>query len=104
MRAGTPAIGIPYHGTKMQGIFENIGVPELVISGAVTYEKLKERIEYMIIHRDEIKPIIGAGVQRAREEMQVAIREVVREAQGGAESSDSNTCRYEGSGDKDGQF
>lgn len=82
MSAGTPAIGIVYHGTKTQGVFDNIGVPELIISGEVTSEKLIDRYEYMVENRDEIVSKISCGVNKAREEMTSAIKLIVQTAKG----------------------
>lgn len=82
MRAGTPAIGIVYHGTKTQGIFDNIGVPELVISAGVTFEVLKEKFEYMVSHKEHLVAIIEKGVGRARTEMKAAIHEIITSARG----------------------
>lgn len=82
MRAGTPALGIVYHGTKTQGIFENIGVSELVISGGVTFEKLKEKFEYMVANKESITKVMNEGVNRARKEMQAAVFFMVNEAKG----------------------
>ena len=82
MSAGTPAIGIVYHGTETQGVFDNIGVPELIISGEVTSEKLIDRYEYMVENRDEIVSKISCGVNKAREEMTSAIKLIVQTAKG----------------------
>lgn len=79
MRVGTPTIAIAYHGTKTQGIFMNIGVPELVISNNISFESIRDKFEYMIQNRQKLVNLIKDGVARAREDMQSAIREIIND-------------------------
>ena len=83
MRGGVPAIGIAYHGTKTQGIFENIGVPELVLQGPLSAEALWERYLYLTGHMDELRTRVAAGVERAQNEMRKTIHTIVEDAQKG---------------------
>ncbi len=81
MRAGTPSLGLVYQGTKTQGIFENIGISELIVKGPVSYDELKDRFEYLWNNRDKLKETIEKGVSRAQQEMKLAIRQMVEEIQ-----------------------
>lgn len=81
MRAGTPSLGLIYHGTKTQGVFENIGVPELVLMGPISSEELIEKFDYLWDNKEILKERIMEGVLRAQEEMQSAIRHIVEDAQ-----------------------
>lgn len=81
MRAGTPSIGIVYHGTKTQGIFENIGVSELVVKEPICFEKLKDTFEYCYSERNKLKQVIKNGVDRAQGEMRMAIGTIVNTVQ-----------------------
>ena len=79
MSAGTPSLGLVYHGTKTQGIFENIGVPELVVKEPISYDELKDRFEYLWNNREKLKKTITNGVLRAQQEMILAINQMVKE-------------------------
>lgn len=81
MCAGTPSIGIVYHGTKTQGIFENIGVPELVIKEPIDFERLKDIFEYCYRERNKLKQVIKNGVARAQGEMRMAVGTIVKAVQ-----------------------
>lgn len=80
MTAGTPALGLVYHGTKTQGIFSNIGVPELVLEESLSFELLKERFDYLWDNREVLKKKIEAGVMNAKNEMRMAIALMVEDA------------------------
>ncbi len=87
MRAGIPALGIVYHGTKTQGIYENVGVSELIISGEITFKLLKEKYNYMVDHREELVERIEAGVESARKDMQSAVFNIIQKAKGETQCS-----------------
>ena len=83
MRAGVPAIGLVYHGTKTQGIFEKIGVPELVICAPIDAEVLWGKYMYLMNHKDELHTRVFAGVEKAQNEMREAIHIMIGDAQKG---------------------
>lgn len=82
MCAGTPTIGMVYHGTKAQGIFKNIGVEELVIDNPITFEKLVEKYEVVMSNSNEYKERIKDGVSRAKQDAIDAIGDLVKYANG----------------------
>ena len=80
MTVNTPAIGLVYHGTKTQGIFANIGVPELVIEAPLTADKIIDTVRYVKTNYCDIKETIFKGVNQAQKEMKTAVNIIVTDA------------------------
>ena len=80
LSAGTPAIVLVYHGTKAQGIFDAIGIPEMVVLAPITSEKVMEQVSYAVNNRDRIKNTIAEGVMKAQKDMTNAIRIIINDA------------------------
>ncbi len=81
MAAGTITIGMVYHGTKAQGVFDNLGLRELIVDNPVTFEKIKEKIEYIEKNREVLKSRLTIGTERAKEDARNAVCEIVKLAQ-----------------------
>jgi colanic acid/amylovoran biosynthesis protein len=77
MAAGTVTIGMNYHGTKATGIFDNIGVAELVIDNPISFEKIRNKIEYVEMNKNDLFIRMNAGVEIAKNQAKIAISELV---------------------------
>lgn len=76
MGAGIPSICLVYHGTKAQGIYENMGVGELVITD-VNSKNIIEKSEYILANYSVLKNKLESNVNKAVQETVISISEII---------------------------
>lgn len=76
MGAGTLTICHVYQGTKAQGIYENIGLSELVCDTG-NYERIKNILEKLLNNFDEYDKKLSEGVERSKKEATLSIKWII---------------------------
>lgn len=76
--SGTPSIGIVYHGTKAQGIFEQLGISELIVQD-ICSDVIIQKMEYVIKDYNNIKDKIESNLINVELQVINSIAEIIEE-------------------------
>ncbi|SDC57955.1 polysaccharide pyruvyl transferase family protein [Halanaerobium congolense] len=74
--AGTPSISLVYHGTKAQGIYENLELNNLVVK-PINAEEIINKGEYILENHNEIQNKIISSVEEAKITIINSIKEII---------------------------
>jgi polysaccharide pyruvyl transferase WcaK-like protein len=74
-----PCICLPYHGTKAQGIYRNLGVPEMIVDD-LSVKAICTKIDYAMKNADTIRSTLQETVQQAREEVSASFGQLIEDA------------------------
>ena len=76
---GVPSIGLVYQGTKAQGIFENIGIADMIVKDLRTTDEMIKKIDYVLSDLDQYSKMCLNGAELAKSQTMKAIESIVCE-------------------------
>ena len=76
---GVPSIGLVYQGIKAQGIFENIGIADMIVKDLRTTDEMIKKIDYVLSDLDQYSKMCLNGAELAKSQTMKAIESIVCE-------------------------